>query len=213
MSAQDLEASKYWPVTDRPYSPPRRLRSSEELKCVHPHPCGFCCRVPPPGRFESDRMAARCQSRSLKQHGLCLRCRSVGIDFTHEHTVNEHFSNSGPFVFETNPPDSCAGKSETNSGACIEGEDRGSAAVHSAHIREPLTCLFDGATVLLNASKRAVRTAGAGPASRCCHVEGIDPDPALGGLRASTAGNLDGYVVISGSQTCNGVQHGFCTRW
>src|SRR5262249_48503885 len=166
---------------------------SAEVEGIHPHPRRFSRRVLASSRFDSDCVAACCQSRDLKQHGLYLCCSSVGVDLTLEHTINKHFGNSSPIVFQADPTDSCAGKCETNLATCVEGEYGGSAAVCTVHIRKPLPYLLDGAAILLHASKRAVRAAGARAISHSGDIERIDPDPALGRLRAPASGDLDRY--------------------
>src|SRR5262245_34404625 len=134
-------------------------------------------------------MASCRQSRDLEQHGLYLCCSSVGVDLALEHSINKHFCYSSPIVFETNPTDGRAGKRETDLGTCVQSEYRGSAAVCTIHVRIPLTYLLDGVIVLLNASKRAVSGSRATPCAG--HIERIDPDPALGRIRAFAARDFD----------------------
>src|SRR5262249_34457828 len=148
----------------------------------------------------------------LKQHSLYLCCSSVGVDLTLEHTINKHFGNTSPIVFQADPTDSCAGKCESNLATCVEGEYGGSPTRCSGHLRKPLPYLLDVAAILLHAGKRAVRAARARAISHPGDIERIDPDPALGRLRAPASGDFDTYCVISRGQICGGVQHGFCTR-
>src|SRR5262249_12407043 len=126
---------------------------SAEVEGIHPHPRRFSGRVLASSRFDSDCVAACCQAGDLKQHSLYLCCSSVGVDLTLEHTINKHFGNTSPIVFQADPTDSCAGKCESNLATCVEGEYGGSAPVCVGHSREPLRNLFYVTALLLSAGE------------------------------------------------------------